>query len=98
VIRLDLSNMMRESSVAALVERGAFDRLLTHGERVFWQGDPKFTEAKILAMAAQSGGRPQANVMKNEEASPQWKRKKARILAICGAFPSCCPLLPSSFA
>jgi hypothetical protein len=84
-ILLELGNMIREPSFAALIERGVFDRPQTDGERVFWQDGPAFTVKEILAMVVQSGGKPQASVNKNEEVSTTMEKKKARILTICGA-------------
>jgi hypothetical protein len=57
-ILLEFGNRIREPSFAALIERGVFDKPQTDGERVFWQDGPAFTVTEILAMVAQSGGKP----------------------------------------
>jgi hypothetical protein len=83
-ILLELGDRVREPTFAALIERGVFDKPQTDGERIFWQGDLAFTVTEILAMVAQSGGKPQASAYKNKGDSTM-EKKKARILTICGA-------------
>jgi hypothetical protein len=84
-ILLELSHRVNEPRFSELIQRGVFDKPGTDGKNLFWPDGTSLALSEILDMVAQSSGKSAANVNIKKEGIEPMKKKKALVIAICGA-------------